>query len=305
MKNLAFILIPILLFGTVLDVGTTDIIFPKGRVRTRNQFPFQLHPKTIVKNFGDTTVTFPVIFKIDSVSVDTQVVENLTPNLSDTVNFSCVVPQFGDYSVACSTCLQGDIHPENDKCTDSFNIRFRDLYVTTIICPSLYVPLGAVVTPQLEIMNFGNITDSCPVILHIKRMFVIDTFLVYADTKNVVLQSGASTIVTFSSWVAETVGWYRWWLRIDTIRILVDTTMIIDSVSGSFYVYSSGIEEESKLTLKQGDIKRVEVYNITGKLISVSSSFDLEKRRNLPSGIYFIKYIGKEFEKTEKFVQIK
>jgi len=304
MKTFAFILIPILLFGTVLDVGTTDIIFPRGRVRTRNWIPFQLHPKTIVKNFGDTTVSFPVIFKIDNVAVDTQIVENLAPNLTDTVNFTCVVQQFGNYSVACSTCLEGDFNPENDICVDSFNIRFRDLYVIAIVSPPGTITVGQTVTPALTIYNYGPFSDYFPLIFHIIRM--VDTILVYADTHNVVLNSGSSTAVTFSPWTAESSGWHKFWIRIDTIRILVDTFMIIDSINFFIYVNPLGIEEDSKVTLlKQGGIKKVEVYNITGKLISVSSSFDLEQRKNLPSGIYFIKYIGKEFTKTEKFVQIK
>jgi hypothetical protein len=304
MKTFAFILIPILLFGTVFDVGSTDIIFPRGRVRTRNWIPFQLHPKTIVKNFGDTTVSFPVIFKIDNVAVDTQIVENLAPNLTDTVNFVCVVQQFGNHSVACSTCLEGDFHPENDKCVDSFNIRFRDVYVIALVSPSGNMSVGQTASPALIICNYGNIADDFPLIFHIIRM--IDTLLVYADTHNVVLYSGSSTAVTFSPWTAESAGWHKFWIRIDTIRIVTDTTMTVDSTNCFFYVHPLGIEEDSKVTLlKQGGIKKVEVYNITGKLISVSSSFDLEQRKDLPSGIYFIKYIGKEFTKPEKFVQIK
>ncbi len=64
------------------DVGVSKILLPDTA-----DFNDTLQPKVWVKNFGNLPVSFPVIFRINSVYTDTCLVDSLFPNDSLLLSF--------------------------------------------------------------------------------------------------------------------------------------------------------------------------------------------------------------------------
>ncbi|MDW7988204.1 MAG: C25 family cysteine peptidase, partial [candidate division WOR-3 bacterium] len=103
------------IFVRVLDVAVTEIIQPVGIVESTAT----IIPKAIVKNYGNTTVSFSASFKIGTWS-NTQPVYNLLPDSGRIINFaSWTVGARGSYLVKCSTALSGDQVITNNQLEDS------------------------------------------------------------------------------------------------------------------------------------------------------------------------------------------
>jgi hypothetical protein len=170
----------------VKDVGVTQIVTPSGTIDSTGP----IIPLARVKNYSINTQAFYVIFKIET-SYTQGRFKMLSAGVEDTVNFPAWTPVRGTYTARCSTYLIGDVNPTNDTLSSSFTIRVQDVGVTEVIAPTGAIDSGIVVTPQAKVKNFGTGQTTVPVI------FRIGTF--YADTQNVNLNSGDSTVVSFDS----------------------------------------------------------------------------------------------------------
>lgn len=168
------------------DVGITQINTPSGTIDSVGP----IIPRARVKNYGTTTETFNVTFKIGTSYTQTQP-KTLDAGIEDTVNFAAWIPVRGTYTIRCSTYLIGDANPNNDTFSDSCTIRVQDAGVFEIIAPTGLIDSGVTVEPQAKVKNFGTNQAAFPVIFRI-GMF-------YADTQNVNLNSEDSTVVSFDS----------------------------------------------------------------------------------------------------------
>jgi len=100
------------------DVGATAILAPTGFLAPN----VQVTPKAKVKNFGASTETFSVEFKIGTVYSDSVTVSNLPSHGDTTVSFRSWTTVLGTYTTSCSTRLASDENPANDKVTGSVRV---------------------------------------------------------------------------------------------------------------------------------------------------------------------------------------
>jgi hypothetical protein len=158
-------------------------------------------PKAIVKNFGDTTVSFPVIFRDNSYSFyDVKQVSNLAPEDTFVVNFNqwrIRLPR-GVFAVKCSTALNNDVDNSNDALEKSIFCRVKDIGVLELCLPDT-VDSGTIVTPCARIKNFGNTQET------FFAVFKIGTF--YSCTLEVLSpMPEEEDTLTFASFAANIRG---------------------------------------------------------------------------------------------------
>ncbi len=147
-------------FVRTIDAGINRIIAPAGIIDSGSV----VMPQAVINNFGNTIISFPVIFKIGDFYADTINITNLNPYDSTTVNFrSWTVLERGTQIIKCTTALISDMNPINDFISDSVIIRVMDVGVYSIIAPSGIIDSGAIVVPQVKVKNYGNVSSSFPV----------------------------------------------------------------------------------------------------------------------------------------------
>lgn len=151
------------------DVGVISITIPPEIVDSNSV----VAPSAVVKNFGDTTVSFPVIFRDSNYSyIDVKQVTNLAPEATVSVNFNMWrirLPR-GTHIVKCSTALDGDIDNTNDALEKSIFCRIKDISLLELCLPDT-VDSGTIITPQARIINFGNTQETFWAILKIGTFY--------------------------------------------------------------------------------------------------------------------------------------
>ena len=179
-----------------LDVGVTAIVAPAGTLDSGTT----VNPQVRVKNYGTSTASFAVTFRIGSFYTNSQNVSNLAPRDTALVSFtSWTALQRGTHVTRCTTALTGDQNHSNDALSGSVTVQVIDVGVAAIVAPPDTVDSGAVVTPQAWVRNHGTGAATFPV------TFSMDTL--YSDPKNVSdLAAGDSALVTFASWTATARG---------------------------------------------------------------------------------------------------
>jgi len=96
-------------FVRVLDAEAAAVLAPPETLRTRSP----VAPRVVVRNRGNTPVTFDVQFCLSSGYADLEPVD-LAPGESSLVVFRDWTPPWGQFTYSCSTRLQGDACPLND-----------------------------------------------------------------------------------------------------------------------------------------------------------------------------------------------
>ncbi|MEO0077505.1 MAG: sialidase family protein [candidate division WOR-3 bacterium] len=147
--------------GFVSDVGCTRIIAPLGNVDSGQV----VTPRAWVRNFGTVTVSFGVRLSIGSSYTDSVTVSNLAGGDSMLLNFPAwTATQTGIHIVRCSTRLNGDVNPANDRRVDSVRVvtapRPFDVGVTRIVAPFGDAEPGSTVSPTAAWRNFGDTVAS-------------------------------------------------------------------------------------------------------------------------------------------------
>ena len=223
----------------LIDVGVTAIVSPSGVIDSGRP----ITPQVIVRNFGDLPEGFRVSFEIPGQYSDIQNVENLGPGDSVPVEFAEWEPRLrGHYYDEARTELPGDMNPENDRLTDSFDVRVVDVGVTAVLAPSGTVDSGASVVPRVSVMNFGSTEQTFSVWFRIHRVvfaapaarltteswsvaFPAASDLsarssshaltpdrsdqVYEDSARITLGPGEPGELDFRTWIASPPGSYR------------------------------------------------------------------------------------------------
>ncbi|MFO7637915.1 MAG: S8 family serine peptidase, partial [bacterium] len=148
------------------DAEALAILSPAGTLDSTTGLPVRAR----VRNNGNTTVSFPMVFRVTGPSAwaDTALVSNLVPGGVDTVDFTdWPVGPRGTYALACSTRLPGDGNPGNNRQTGSLTVLVRDVGCTHLLAPSGTVDSGAVVVPACSVYNHGTTTENYPVRMRI------------------------------------------------------------------------------------------------------------------------------------------
>lgn len=209
------------LLNATLDVGTTQIIFPNGLVRWErwNGQPPPVAAQVVVKNFGESPVSFAVLLSVDSLLAGTVQVDSLAAQATDTLEIPFPLPESLVHLVSCSTALTGDQQPANDRLQEQFTVVPRDVIFGSMP-PWDTVTMGDLIMLEARVHNFGPGSDTFPVLLAVTR--VSDTQLVFADTTPVQIDSGHAKYVFSHQWIPPNPGVYRCLFRIDTVP-LADT----------------------------------------------------------------------------------
>ncbi|MFO7650372.1 MAG: FlgD immunoglobulin-like domain containing protein [bacterium] len=180
------------------DVGCVRIITPTGPV----PLGAEIRPLALLYNYGTDPERFTAKFTIGD-GYSRRINVDLPPDDSTVVEFDpWTASQPGQWVVACTTELDGDGNPANDRAADFVNVQADyDVGVTVIVAPVGTVDSGTLVTPEATVRNWG--INPAAFAVH----FSVDPF--YADSFDVgSLEPGDSLRVTFEPFTATTPGNY-------------------------------------------------------------------------------------------------
>jgi len=139
--------------GGTRDVGVQRIVAPADTVDSGTV----VTPKAWVRNYGNTTVTFPTMLLIATGYSNTQTVTNLAPGDSVEVSFAAwTAAPCGTHAVRCSTRLPADQDAGNDARSGEVTVvTTNDVGVVGINRPTgTYGPREAVI-PAATVRNYG------------------------------------------------------------------------------------------------------------------------------------------------------
>jgi hypothetical protein len=216
-----------------IDVGCRRIIAPTGTIDSGTT----VVPVARFKNFGTTTKTFPVWFRIETAALNAvgapgiaaaktlrplfqyrpshptaaglpppvyEAADTITLAPQESVNVSfhswLAAPQDTYVMKAFSAIL--DDGPANDTVNAQLIVRRprHDVGASAIVAPADTVDSGAVIVPRAVIRNFGGARDS------FRIRFTIGSF--FASETVMVLPVGSSDTAKFPPWTANQVGTY-------------------------------------------------------------------------------------------------
>jgi len=214
----------------VKDVGVDSIIRPYVY---ESQGP--LRPKALVKNYGETEESCWVYFRINIhlgalVYSDSQFI-SLLPDSTREVEFrewQATGPLL--YLARCSTALEGDVQPENDKKERIFLVEalVSDVGVLEIKRPRGDISPGPI-RPEARIYNYGRYPESFFAYFRI----ISEEGEVYYDSSYVSeLYPGSYQDVLFDEWNAE-IGNYT---AECSTALSTDQNHLNDKMSVSFRV---------------------------------------------------------------------
>jgi len=176
-----------------VDVGPVAILSPAGTVDSGSACA----PRAVVRNFGPTSVTFPLTMDIAAGYTQT-VQETLPARQADTVVFPAWAARpVGSLAVTCFTSLAGDEDRTNDTIRDTVLVRRvlnLDVGPVAILSPAGTPESGKVYVPRAIVRNFGLTAATFPVTMAIGGS--------YDQTTSETLAAGAADTVSFSSWTA-------------------------------------------------------------------------------------------------------
>ncbi len=196
------------------DVGAVRFTAPPDTVDSGTVVPV----KAWVRNFGLEMQSFPVRVRLGSMYGDTVQVDSLAAGESLEVTFADYpVAYRGPQTVRCSTMLAGDQDVSNNLVWKWVFRRVRDVGALSITAPTGVVTEDTVVIPTALLDNFGNTTDSFPVI------FRIGTF--YEDTVRT-----NDSVVMFKPCTLNVSG---------TFSVMCSTAMNLDVIPANDAVYDS------------------------------------------------------------------
>ncbi|MCX7837778.1 MAG: hypothetical protein N2323_07545, partial [candidate division WOR-3 bacterium] len=150
-------------------------------------------PTAQIKNFGNVSENFKVIFKIGGVYEETLDILNLKPDSIVKPVFPSWVAVRGTYPVSCTTLLINDLYSDNNKKESTLVVIAHDVGVEYIIQPVDTILEGTLITPQVVVKNYGNVVEDFDVIFRIGD--------IYADTVSVTdLLPDSVITVSFDPW---------------------------------------------------------------------------------------------------------
>jgi hypothetical protein len=211
----------------VHDVGTTEILGPKGLVVLNSSIP----PKAVFQNFGSQTETFDVsLVVLTPVPSSWTLSRTLTAGQVDTVSFApnWLATPVGTYPVRCSTSLANDSIASNNLKFDSVIVSDADVGVLSIFAPSGTLDSTSTIVPQCSVYNYGSTPATFPV------TFRISGSPPYSNTQTVIaLPPNSGIAVPFAPWTVGPRGVYT--ARCST-ELNPDISRTNDTLSASFTI---------------------------------------------------------------------
>jgi hypothetical protein len=178
------------------DVGIQAIVEPQGAIPTNTN----VIPKVRVKNYGTSTETFPITFKIGTLYEQTVLSVSLNAGDSTTVLFPSWIAVTGNHTIVTYTALNIDQWRGNDTAYGSVNVVApNDVGVDEIISPDSVAVINSQLIPIARIKNYGpvaqtNFTATCSIV-------GANGVLRYTNTQTITsLASGDTIRVNFSGW---------------------------------------------------------------------------------------------------------
>jgi hypothetical protein len=312
--------------NATLDVGTTQVLFPKGLIRWErwNGHPPPVAAQMVVKNFGESPVSFSVLLKVDTVLVGTAQVESLAAQTTDTLEIPFALPESLGHLVSCSTALTGDEQPANDRLQEQFMVVPRDVIFGSMP-PWDTARMGDIILLSARVHNFGPGSDTFPVLLAVTR--VSDSQLVFADTMPVHVDSGHAVYVFSRQWIPPNPGAYRCLFRIDTVPL-------VDTAGFFLLILPLGVEEGAsqsqpgarlvcvspnpmtdratvRFRLAREQPVHLYVCDLTGRTVAVLADGilgpgayrrDWHAAPNVPNGVYFLSFAAGADNTVQKLV---
>jgi len=310
------------------DVAAHPVVEPHGIVTPDSQYT----PVARVWNFGRNPVSFPVIFRIGSVYLDTVVVSGLQPSDSAHVLFrTWNAPSRGGFGVWCSTALVGDEYSGNDVVTDSVHLRLHDIAIQEIVCPVDTVDSGAVVRPQVRVRNNGTQTETFDAFFRIPDE-------AYMGRASRSLEPDTEVVMAFAVWVPKLRGTHA---LSCTVALNGDMEQGNNIMTGSVYVGpGTGVAERPEEPLAFGLDRAgpshfsgntvlnyslpgpaevsLDIVDVTGAMVRslvktrVSAGKHLalwdgrdRAGRNVPAGLYFCRLVAGKHTATSSLMKIR
>ncbi|MGB9742560.1 MAG: C25 family cysteine peptidase [candidate division WOR-3 bacterium] len=161
-------------------------------------------PQATVRNYGNTNETFNIRLVIAGTAYDQTRSKTLAAGAIDTVNFpTWTALERGTHVVRCSTRLNGDNNPGNDRATATTFVRVRDVGCVQVISPAGNIDSSATVPVRAKVRNYGNTTESFTL------KFRITGPVNWSDNASVSnLAPGESVVVNFNDWTCGPRGSY-------------------------------------------------------------------------------------------------
>ena len=179
------------------DVGVISILVPGDTVDSNSI----ITPVAEVKNFGDITVSFPILFWDSTFSFyDIQLVMDLPPESTRSIQFNNwqVTLTKGVYVVKCSTALSNDVNNLNDLFEKQILCRVKDIAVTNLLKPDT-INFGDTVIPGAVVKNLGNTQAGFLAIFNISTVYTCSSAVS-------LLSPGSETTLIFSPWISNVFG---------------------------------------------------------------------------------------------------
>ncbi len=143
----------------VRDVGILEILAPPDFVNFGETHPVRVR----LKNFGNVNASFYALMTIGSLYKESVLVA-LNPDEVRDVSFpDWLVSERGTLIVKCTTRLDGDLRPENNKLEKRTTVDVGDVGVVAILSPVGTIDSGLSVIPKVRVKNFGTLPISFPV----------------------------------------------------------------------------------------------------------------------------------------------
>jgi len=213
------------------DAGPLRVLAPAGVLEADSTYT----PQVKVRNFGLSTISFPVLLVISTSYQDSATVSNLAPGDSAVVQFlPWTAPGQGTCYVACATALDGDEFPDNDLIAESARVYYRDIALVAVESPPDTVDSGQVVRPRARVRNNGTQDETF-------LMFVTIADEGYEHWSMArALPPGRETLLTFTPWTPKLPGDHSYIGRL----VAGDMDPSNDALDGSVFVRTgAGVEE--------------------------------------------------------------
>ena len=189
------------------NVGVASIQAPGPYVQVGNS----VIPSAMVFNYGDSTVSFPVLLNIKSpqgvVATDSAFVTSLAPQVSRSVTFGTWAPAaYNFYDFVFWTNLPGDQYRPDDTLVLDAKC-FHDAYPGAIVAPFAEMTVGYSFASVIKVWNNGSYTDDISVNLNILDSLGNPLFTSGQTVTSV--DPGDSAMVTLANWQAPYAGRYQ------------------------------------------------------------------------------------------------
>lgn len=279
------------------DAGCLSILeppdtIPEGSIIT---------PTALIKNYSNSAMSFIVRFKISEAYNHIKSVSALAPDDTITIAFDTAwYAMRGNYSVSCSTEVQGDVNTNNDRQTNNLTVAFYDNEVEQILSPfaGQIFFFGDTLFPKAIIKD--NSEYSFPTTVKIYSL-IRNSQIIYIDSAERTYYPGATDTILFSAklitGVSEGVYQCSVWVVRDNDLVPTNNYKTVQ-----FNIRDpNSIEWDESLSFQVNNqdfrLVTLKLYNISGRLINtrifqrpVDDILKQPRRwfKNLSSGIYFL-----------------